>query len=97
MRVSAKNPEHVVRYLVYVDGRDVNKHCYEADDEEGWADCYALNEDGRHYSVFSEDAGQHVLATERLTGDVEIRDMWTVRDCAGILNEKEATWQYRKN
>ena len=89
MRISANNPEHRLRYVVTIDGQNIMDTCFEADDTEGWADCFKLNDDGRKYAVVNAN-GEHVPATERLHGDVVIRDTWTVKDNAEILEETHA-------
>lgn len=51
---------------VRVDGVDVTRRCYAADDQAGYADCFRHNADGRPYL----EGGQ--VAKERLTGQVVI-------------------------
>lgn len=51
---------------VCVDGVDVSRRCFAANDEEGWADCY-VRVDGRYVVT---EAG--CIARERLRGTVAI-------------------------
>lgn len=51
---------------VTVNGLDVTTRCYAADDVHGFADCYAMNEQGHCY-IDGDD-----VARERLTGAVVI-------------------------
>ena len=50
-----------------VDGVDVTNRCYAADDEEGWADCHVVNEEGE---VLLISGGG--VQNERLYGTVEL-------------------------
>lgn len=51
---------------VTVNGHDVTSRCYAADDIHGYADCYALNAEGRKY--VQDDR----VVRERLIGTVVI-------------------------
>lgn len=53
---------------IFVDGDDVTSICYTADEEEGAAWCYALNDEGKKY--FVKDTG--MAAEVVLRGNVEI-------------------------
>ena len=47
MRVSVKeNLGEAIAYRCFLNGRDISKDTYAADDIEGWADCYIRGEDG---------------------------------------------------
>lgn len=52
----------------FVDGVPLT-HCFEASEEEGWADRYVADDNGK--LIPSED--QRSMKTERLHGQVEIR------------------------
>jgi hypothetical protein len=53
---------------VRVDGVDITRRCYEADDERGFATCFRWNAEGKPYL----DPTTGEVARERLTGHVEI-------------------------
>jgi len=53
---------------VLVNGVDVTDRCEEANAEEGWAQCFALNVDGKKYV----DPTTNNVARERLEGHVVI-------------------------
>ncbi len=55
---------------VFLNGVDISDDCYRADDEEGWADCYLLDEAGIHYVEFDEETGRMGIASERRHGVV---------------------------
>jgi hypothetical protein len=56
------------RVRVVVNGVDVTRRCYAANDIDGWADCFQLDDRGR----FFIDRETCEAARERLTGDVVI-------------------------
>lgn len=74
MHVSANRLEQVGRYTVAVDGVDVTYRCREADDEEGWAECYATMPP-------RIEPGESWPKLERLVGLVEIVDLFA----AGVV------------
>lgn len=49
-----------------LDGVDITSDCFAANEEEGWADCYARNAEGHFYLQGSE------VAKERRRGVVAI-------------------------
>ena len=57
---------------VLVDDVDVTAHCFEADDGEGWADCYRVDAEGRRYvdraSPTRAAAVQRHVGTVRFVG-----------------------------
>ena len=73
MRLSANalssfyDPAKVQRAKIYVDGREIRR-CFEASEEEGWADVFAVGMDGK---PLVDETGDRVQV-ERLRGRVEI-------------------------
>jgi len=63
MRVNAK--EHAALYKVFLNGLELH-NCFEADDEEGWANCFVYK-DG---DLWVDEAGRIVTVT--LTGNVSL-------------------------
>ena len=53
-------------YRIFLNGREV-KHCFIADEEKGYVECYKLNERG---SLYAEENGE--LASFRRKGKVTI-------------------------
>ena len=49
MRVIVGETPRAHEYRCYLDGEDISDWCVAADDEEGWADCYARNAEGKTY------------------------------------------------
>jgi hypothetical protein len=84
MRAKATDPATHNAH-VYLDGVDVSARCSEADDVEGWALLYKVNDDGHKYVEWPPCGHrQRVVgcvcehhetraAMERLSGHVEIR------------------------
>jgi hypothetical protein len=62
----ATHPRECRIARVRVNGIDVTRDCFAADDEQGFADCFERNEHGRHY------ARDGNVARQRLTGAVVI-------------------------
>jgi hypothetical protein len=54
------------RARVWLDGIDISSRCYAADDVRGFADCFAVDAQGRKYQVGG------TVARERLYGQVVI-------------------------
>jgi len=73
MRLNVKNIEKGHTFTVLVDNEDVSNRCYAFDTDEGWADCYVLDEGGK---LKIEDTGNthswktYDIVKERLIGDV---------------------------
>lgn len=55
-------------YIVTLDGKDVSNKCFEADEKEGYVDCYVLNAEGK---IFVNKSGR--VGKERLHGKVKIK------------------------
>ena len=70
MRVDIReNLQEAIHYRAYLDGVEMSRRCFAADDVEGWVLLYKIDRDGRYYSE------QGVIATEKLTGAVRLERM----------------------
>ena len=61
------DPDTCMHAKVFVDGEEVSSRCFTADEEEGKAWCYKLNDEGEK---FVRDGIK--IAEEVLTGEVKI-------------------------
>ena len=61
-------------YRCWVDGLEVSNRCFAADDVEGWADCYQVDDYGKVVAFWNED-GERYLLPVRLHGKVCLRRM----------------------
>jgi len=64
MRVNAH--DHGNQYRVYLDGKEITSHCFEADSGENWADVYLRNKKGNFYPTGDK------VASRRLAGNVKL-------------------------
>ena len=59
------------RWCALLDGLPLER-CYMADEERGEAFVYVTNSEGHLVPIFDENSGEHILLTERLTGNVRL-------------------------
>lgn len=59
-------------YRCFLDGQDISDRCYGADDEEGVAWCYKLDDEGH---LMRDNAHPGELLTERLVGAIRLERM----------------------
>jgi len=58
-------------YRIFYHGKEITNDCFAADDEEGWADVYLLNDKGDFYAEWDEN-GEGNAVTDRLHGKIDI-------------------------
>ena len=68
MRLAVGDPE-ATNYLPYCNG-ELLKRCFMADEEQGIAECYALDENGNY--IFVDETKQE-LKTVTVRGKIELR------------------------
>jgi len=61
-------------YKVYLDGQDISKDCFEADDRAGYVVCYRRDEHGRFRVGLDNE-----IPTARRDGKVEFRPIMSFR------------------
>jgi hypothetical protein len=53
MRIAVGDGKHKPGSVtVYLDDENINRICWQADDEEGWADCYERDENDHIKKIF---------------------------------------------
>jgi hypothetical protein len=73
--------------VIKLNGIDITGRCYAFDANNGQAECFKVNEEGRKYLI--EVNGQKEPATETLYGDIQIhlksQSSWEARNELDIL------------
>ncbi len=49
MRIDVRQDKQHIGWKCILDGVDISRDCFAADDAEGWADCYVRNADGQKF------------------------------------------------